>query len=140
MALLRGNGRTRTISERGFIRSDRSPEDRRPIGDLTSKPRPNSEPALFFPFSCANRGTIGDRETSWPSAGTSHGDDEVYFFPLHEPSRDPWHTARLRALERIPWPPLPPEPESTCYMYLPRRAPINGFRDRGERRLCPTAQ
>ena len=62
-----------------------------------------------------------------PLDGSSHGDDEVYFFPLHEPSRDPWHTrwhtARLRALERVPCPPLPPEPESTCY--LPRRAPIN---------------
>ena len=53
------DGRTRTISERGFIRSDRSPEDRRPIGDLTSKP--------FFFFFCANWAPSA-RETSWPSA------------------------------------------------------------------------
>ena len=48
MALLQGTGGRRTISERSFTRSDRSPEDRRPIEDLTSKLRPNSEPALFF--------------------------------------------------------------------------------------------
>ena len=30
--------------ERSLIRSDRPPEDRRPIEGLTSKPRPNSEP------------------------------------------------------------------------------------------------
>ena len=53
MALLQGTGGRRTISERSFTRSDRSPEDRRPIEDLTSKPRPNSEPALyFFPREC----------------------------------------------------------------------------------------
>ena len=50
MALLRGAGGRRTISERGLTRSDRSPEDQRPIEDLTSKPRPNSEPALSFFF------------------------------------------------------------------------------------------
>ena len=50
MALLRGAGGRRTISERGLTRSDRSPEDQRPIEDLTSKPRPNSEPALSFSF------------------------------------------------------------------------------------------
>ena len=39
--------------ERSLIRSDRPPEDRRPIEGLTSKPRPNSEPALlFFFFEC----------------------------------------------------------------------------------------
>ena len=45
---LPGPGGCRTISERSLIRSDRSPEDRRRIEGLTSKPRPNSEPALFF--------------------------------------------------------------------------------------------
>ena len=109
-------------------------EDRRPIGDLTSKPRPNSEPALFFLF-CANWAPRrGKRHGPPPARATAM--TRFIFFLLHEPSRDPWHTARLRALERVPWPPLPPEPESTCY--LPRRTPINGFRDRGERRLCPT--
>ena len=42
---LPGPGGCRTISERSLIRSDRSPEDRRRIEGLTSKPRPNSEPA-----------------------------------------------------------------------------------------------
>ena len=36
--------------ERSLTRSDRPPEDRRPIEGLTSKPRPNSEPALLFFF------------------------------------------------------------------------------------------
>jgi len=49
-------GGRRTISERGLTRSDRSPEDQRPIEDLTSKPRPNSEPALsFFSFGAPHR-------------------------------------------------------------------------------------
>jgi len=56
MALLRGAGGRRTISERGLTRTDRSPEDQRPIEDLTSKPRPNSEPALsFFSFGAPHR-------------------------------------------------------------------------------------
>ena len=93
-------------------------EDRWRRSDLEAPPQLRTCPFfLFFPVSLDTNG-------------------EVYLFALsqHEQRR----SARLRALERVPWPPLPPEPESTCY--LPRRAPINGFRDRGERRLCLTAQ
>ena len=91
--VLRGLGGCRTTSERSLIRSDRPPEDRRPIEGLTSKPRPNSEPALsFFFFEC--RWTPTARFIFLPSASTSNGDDEAYFSPL-EPARDPWHTARL---------------------------------------------
>ena len=47
--------------ERSFIRSDRPPvEDRRPIEGLTSKPRPNSEPALSFFFSRVSLDTNGE--------------------------------------------------------------------------------
>ena len=78
-------------------------EDRRPIEDLTSKPRPNSEPALFFRFLVpTGHHRRGTRSTLLPSASTSHGDDEVYFFALDEPSRDLWHTARRRAFPEPP--------------------------------------
>ena len=46
--------------ERSLIRSDRPPEDRRPIEGLTSKPRPNSEPALLFFFFRVPLGTNGE--------------------------------------------------------------------------------
>ena len=62
--------------ERSLIRSDRPPEDRRPIEGLTSKPRPNSEPALsFFLFEC--HWTPTARFIFLPSASTSNGDDEA---------------------------------------------------------------
>ena len=96
--VLRGLGGCRTTSERSLIRSDRPPEDRRPIEGLTSKPRPNSEPALFlFFFECRwtqGLDTNGEVYLFALSASTSNGDDEAYFFPL-VPARDPWHTARL---------------------------------------------
>jgi len=61
-------------------------EDRRPIEDLTSKPRPNSEPAFFSFFGANWAPSARDSFNSFalrqgPSACTSHGDDEVYLFP-----------------------------------------------------------
>ena len=78
------------LGERSLIRSDRPPEDRRPIEGLTSKPRPmNSEPALlFFSF----RVPLGTNGEVYLFALSQQHDDEVYLFPL-EPARDPWHTA-----------------------------------------------
>ena len=87
-------------------RSDRSPEDRWPIEGLTSKPRPNSEPALLS-------------ECHWaPSASA--------------PQRAPFVLNGCSlCLVRLIAARL-----TTCY--LPRRAPINGLRNHGERRPCPT--
>ena len=106
--------------ERSLIRSDRPPEDRRPIEGLTSKHRPNSEPALlFFFFECHWAPTA--RFIFLPSAN-SNGDDEVYLFPL-EPARDPWHTARLN----LPAPACAatrtraPSPETTLQLSSSRR-------------------
>ena len=102
LALPRPGG-CRTISGRSLIRSVRSPEDRRPIEGLTSKPRPNSEPALFFfffffflfvPTGHHRRGSLFFAP---PQPARATAMTRFTFFSLHEPSRDPWHTARLRA-------------------------------------------
>jgi hypothetical protein len=77
------------ISERRLIRSDRPPEDRRPIEGLTSKPRPNSEPAhsCFFLFSF-----LFFRDVPLGTNG------KVYLFALSHP----WHTACARSLAHRP--------------------------------------
>ena len=97
---------------------------------MTSKPRPNSEPALSFSFLC-QLGTIGEgRGPCCPSPARATA--RMKFIFLSEPSRYPWHTARRAA--RVPSP-TPTAPESTCH--LPRRGIGNQSSTRGERRPVP---
>jgi len=126
-----GQGGRRTISERSFTRSARSPEDRRPIGDLTSKLRPDSEPALFFfcvPTGHHRRGT----RDLLPFAGTSHGEDEVYFFSR---SRRAILGTLPAARRASPLPrPLRLSQHATCHGGVS----VTSLRHAGSAGLCPT--
>jgi hypothetical protein len=106
-------------------------EDRRPIGDLTSKPRPNSEPALFFfcvPTGHHRRGT----RDLLTFAGTSHGDDEVYFFPS---SRRAILGTLPAARRASPLPrPLRLSQHVTCHGGVS----VTSLRHAGSAGLCPT--
>ena len=71
--------------------------------DLEAPPQLRTCP--FFFFFCANWAPTA-RETSWPSAGTSHGDDEVYFFfPPRAVARSLAHRPPARARTRALAPP-----------------------------------
>ena len=102
------------------------------IRDLTSKPRPNSEPAIFSFFGANWAPSARDSFYSLPSASTSRGDDEVYLFSLDEPSRDPWHTARPSA-SPVPRP-LSLSRHATCHGGV--SVTVLGYA--GSAGLCPT--